>query len=76
MPNSLEVANMAGCILLGKHAITIEHDDEADYGNMIVKTGDVEIGFYLDKFGNLDVTFSSVNTTGADLLRVLPPPIG
>lgn len=65
---------MAGCMLLGKHAITLEHDETADLGNMIVKTSDVEIGFYLDEFGNLDVTFQSDLTIGADLMRVIPPP--
>ena len=62
---------MAGCMLLGKHAVTIEHDTEADYGNMIVKCSDVKVGFYLDECGNLDVTFSSDLTIGADLMRVL-----
>lgn len=65
---------MAGCILIGKHAVTFEHNRKVNKPELTIKTSDVEIGFYLDPHGNLEVTFQSDLTIGADLMRVIPVP--
>jgi hypothetical protein len=63
---------MAGCVLLGEHAITIEYGTDPSETNMLIKSSDVEINFYIDDDGNLCVTYMSDLTIGADLLRVIP----
>ena len=65
---------MADCILLGKHTVTIEHDTEDGFQDMLIKSSDVEVRFLLDESGNLNVTFSSNLTIGADLMNVIPAP--
>lgn len=65
---------MAGCILLGEHAITIEYGTDPGETNMLIKSSDVEVNFYIDDDGSLNVTFSSDNTMGSDLLRSIPAP--
>ena len=65
---------MADCILLGKHTVTIEHDTEDGFQDMLIKSSDVEVRFLLDESGNLNVTFMSDNTVGADLMKVIPVP--
>ena len=65
---------MAGCILLGGHAVTIEYGTDPGETNMLIKSGDAEVNFYVGDDGSLNVTFSGANTVGANLLRVIQPP--
>jgi hypothetical protein len=67
---------MAGCVLLGQHAVTIEHGTDPGEHNMLVKVSDAEVNFYLDNDGSLVITYSGNNTMGADIVGVIPPPEG
>ena len=65
---------MAGCMLLGKHIITTEFCTDPGETNMLIKSGDVKVNFYIDDDGSLRVTYSTDLTMGAECFRVLPVP--
>lgn len=65
---------MAGCVLIGEHSITVEYGTDPGETNMLIKSSDVEVNFYLDDDGSLKVTFMSDLTIGADLIGVIPAP--
>ena len=64
----------AGCMLLGKHVITIDQGTDPGETNMLIKSGDVEVNFYIDDDGSLCVTHSSDLTNVTEVLSRLPVP--
>jgi hypothetical protein len=63
---------MAGCILLGEHCVTIEFDTDPGETDMLIKSGESNVQFYVDDLGNLVITYSGPTTIGGSVIGVVP----